>query len=51
MSFEAAFILTFFVIPFGFCFLSHFLNWVTVTRFWKHRRTISDSINDFLRNG
>lgn len=50
MSFETAFILVVFVIPAALGLFIKFWDWVTVERFWKHRRTAADSINDFLRN-
>ena len=50
MSFEAAFILVVFIIPGTLGLFLKFWGWLTEERFWKHRRTASDSINDFLRN-
>lgn len=50
MSFEAAFFLVVVIIPAALGLLIKFWGWLTEERFWRHRRTAADSINDFLRN-
>ncbi len=50
MSFEAAFILTVFVIPAAVGGFLHFWGWVTEERFYKHRRTMKDGIRDFVNS-